>query len=55
MAWKLYIQLPGGITIPAPGTFKTEDDARLFYRRNQQTFQSEAGTGKPVYVETKGR
>lgn len=56
MAWKIYIQYPD-VTIPVQGAFKTEEDARLFYRRFRDTFQRKDGsTGKPIYVEQgKGR
>lgn len=57
MAWKLYIQFNGCTSIKVPGSFKTEEDAQLFYRRNKDLFEDKDGiNGKPVYVETgKGR
>ena len=61
MAWKMYIQYVGpanfGLTIPVPGTFKDQESAELFYRRNKDAFKQKDGTyGKPIYVEQgKGR
>lgn len=56
MAWKIYIQYDK-YNIPVPGTFKTQEDAELFYRRNKAAFQQKDGSyGKPVIVDQgKGR
>ena len=51
MAWKIYIEITPGIWTPVTGTFKTEQDAKLFYRRNQAVFRRPDGSyGKPMYV-----
>lgn len=57
MAWKLYIQINGSTSIKVPGSFKTLEDAQLFYRRNKNLFEDkDTINGKPIYVETgKGR
>ena len=57
MAWKMYIQFDSRVTIPVPGTFKDQESAELFYRRNKDAFKQKDGTyGKPIYVEQgKGR
>ena len=56
MAWKIYIKWLPGLHIPVQGTFKTEEDAKLFYRRNKETFRKDDGSYyEPVYVDQKGR
>lgn len=60
MVWKMYIQMQSNgkdISIPVPGTFKTQEDAEMFYRRNKAAFQQKDGSyGKPVIVDQgKGR
>ena len=57
MAWKLYIRYNDRTDIKVPGSFKTLEDAQLFYRQNKDLFEDKDGiAGKPVYVETgKGR
>ena len=51
MAWRIYVRY-NGYNIKVPGTFKTREDAELFYRRNRDAFkQKDGSTGKPVYVE----
>ena len=53
MAWKLYIKIYG-TEIPVQGTFKTEEDAKLFYRRNKDAFRQKNGSyGTPIMVEVK--
>ena len=56
MAWKIYNKWLPGLHIPVQGTFKTEEDAKLFYRRNKETFRKDDGSYyEPVYVDQKGR
>ena len=56
MAWKIYIQFGAGLYYPVQGSFKTEEDARLFYRRNKDNYKKHDGSYfEPVYVDQKGR
>lgn len=56
MAWKIYIQFGAGLFWPVPGSFKTEEDARLFYQRNKDNYKKHDGSYyEPVYVDQKGR
>ena len=56
MAWKIYIQFGAGLSFPFPRTFKSAEEAKLFYRRNKETFRKDDGSYyEPVYVDQKGR
>lgn len=51
-AWKIYVKYYG-YDIRVPGSFKTEEDAMLFYRRNKDAFKQKDGNyGEPIYVKT---
>lgn len=53
MAWKLYIKFDKTET-QVQGTFKTEEDAKLYYRRNKEAYRQKDGSyGTPITVEVK--
>ena len=52
MSWKIYITWAPGLYIPVQGSFKSEEDARQFYRRNASAFRRPDGSYRePVYIK----
>ena len=51
MAWKIYTKNDRGSWEPVPGSWKSQQDAELYYRRNMTIFRKPDGSyQKPLYV-----
>ena len=51
MPWKIYTKNEKGSWEPVPGSWKSQQDAELYYRRNMTIFRKPDGSyQKPMYV-----